>query len=260
MKTKKGERKNSRTLRSIAVAAAALAIVGMIVAAPLYAGAGNGRYGGGPRVRCDGDGPHGYGRGEGMHGGRYRCDAGPGMRHHGTWGAGDIDFLAVALDLSETQVKEIEPVLAEQREKMLQLREELGMGRGWGPDRGRNGMRMNRMHRCGDYGNVDRTELRARMRREQREFEKNHEKFLERIERARNECDEKLAKILDQGQMEKWRKFRALRDWLRCPKRQRVDIGACPASVPYLSKTASDTPSTGVQFGAWRSGSPATRP
>ncbi len=141
------------------------------------------------------------------------------MNRFGAWNEGNIEFLAIVLDLSDRQIEEIEPVMAEQRERMIELRKKFGMGPG--RDRAWKMKRMNRMHGRGTYDNVDRTEMRARMRRESRDFEKDREKFLGRVDRARGECDNKLEKILDEGQMKKLRELRDLRDRRREERMER---------------------------------------
>jgi hypothetical protein len=119
-----------------------------------------------------------------------------------------VAFLEIILDLSASQVKEIEPILAEHHEKMRELRREARVG-------GRQAMRMNRVHRHECCDMLDRTEMRAKMRRQRREFGEDSEKIRKRIERDRDEFEKKLAGVLDDGQMKKLRELRELRDTRR---------------------------------------------
>jgi hypothetical protein len=151
------------------------------------------------------------------------CGAGEAGGHHigavhagprfGLGPEGGLEFFRIVLDLSDSQVREIEPVIAEHQEKMAELREK-------GARRVRRAARMNRMHACGCCDRVDRTEMRAKMRRQRREFEKEREEMRERVERSRGELEERLEKILDDGQMKKYRELRELREQRREERRE----------------------------------------
>jgi hypothetical protein len=130
-------------------------------------------------------------------------NAGP--HRFGNGSDGGIGFFKIVLDLSDSQVSEIEPILTEHHEKMAELR-------GKGTMQGQRAMKMKRMHRNDCCDKVDRTEMRANMRRQRRELEKDRGEMHTRMERNREELDGKLAKILDDGQMKKYRDLRELRE------------------------------------------------
>jgi len=178
----KNGKKSVRTARSAGGGALALAIIGLILFSPLNAGAG-----------ADGTGRHHPGS---MDAGQRRLAADP-QTH--------IAFLEIVLDLSADQVEEIRPVLAEHREKVDEIHEKYGM-------RPRRDIRMNHMQGRGCCDKVDRTEMRGEIRRQRREMEKDREKMHQRLERSRRDMDDRLAGILDEGQLRKYRALRELQD------------------------------------------------
>ena len=135
---------------------------------------------------------------------------------------GHVEFLEIVLDLSEKQADEVREILAELHEKRMKFDNGRMMAghRGQGT-RGRHEARRNHVHRHSDCDRVDRTEMRARMRRERREFEKDREKTRSRIERHRSETEKKLAKVLDDSQMNKLRELHELREDHRDQRQER---------------------------------------
>jgi hypothetical protein len=127
-------------------------------------------------------------------------------------GGEGIEFFRIALDLTDDQAREMEPILEEHHDKMMKLREGGIGGR-------RAEMRMNRMHRHNRCDRVDRTEMRANMRRQRREMEKDREKIRKRIDRGREDLDKKLSRVLDKDQMRKFRELRELRESRRHDRR-----------------------------------------
>ena len=192
MNTKESRRKIKGIVRFTGGGALLMAIIGMIIFSPLSAGEQGARHGRGDSEACE-VGRRDFGA---AHAGQHRF--GINSEDH-------IAFLEIVLDLSDDQVEELEPILAEQHEKTTDLRGEHRM-------HSRQAMRMKRMHRSERCDNVDHTEMRANMRRQRREFEKDREEMWASRERHRNEMDEKLAKVLDDGQMKKYRELRELRE------------------------------------------------
>jgi hypothetical protein len=193
MNGKNENKKLGRIVRFTGWGALLMATIGLILFSPLSASGQDVRRGRGID-EAGGAGGHPYGApGAGPH--RFASDP----DEH-------IAFLEIVLDLSADQVKEIEPILAEHHEKIAGLR-------GEGRKQGRHhDMRMKRMHRSGRCDKVDRTEMRAKIRRQRRELEQDREKMRASMERSRDELDKKLSKVLDDGQMEKYRKLRVLRE------------------------------------------------
>jgi len=200
MNTKESRKKMKGIVRFTGGGALLLAMIGLIMFSPLSAGERGARHGN-EYIGAGGAGGHHIGA---MH-------AGP--RHPGINTGDEIAFLEIVLDLSASQVEEIEPILAEHHEKMAGLRGEGGI-------QGRHDKRMKRMHRDARCDKVDMTEMRAEMRRQRREFEKDREEMHKRMERNREEFDGKLAKVLDDDQMEKYRKLRELREDRREERRE----------------------------------------
>jgi hypothetical protein len=177
-----------------------MAIIGMIIFSPLSAGEQGARHGS-VCIEAGGAGGHQFGA----------MNAGP--RRLGNDPERGIEFFEIVLDLSDDQVEELKPILKEHHEKMAELR-------GDGRNHGHRAMRMKRMHRNDCCDKVDMTEERAAMRRQRRELEKDRDKMHDRMERSREELDEKLAKVLDDDQMEKYLKLRELREEHREHRRE----------------------------------------
>ncbi len=177
-----------------------LAIIGLIMFSPLTASERGAR--------------HGHGDFEAVEAGGNNFGAmNAGPRRFGNGPEGGIEFFKIVLDLSDSQAEELEPILAEHHEKIGELR-------GKGRMQARQAMRMKRMHRNDGCDNVDQVEMRAKMRRQRREFEKNRNTMRKRVDRNREELDEKLAKVLDDDQMEKYLKLRELREEGREERRE----------------------------------------
>ena len=200
MNTKESRKKIKRFARFTGGGALLLAIIGLIIFTPLSASERGARHEK-ECIEAGGAGGHQFGA---MNAGPRRLENGPER---------GLEFFTIVLDLSESQVEELDPILSEHFEKMGELR-------GEGRMQGRRAMRMKRMHRDGGCDKVDMTEMRANMRRQKREFEKTHEEMHKRVERNREELDEKLAKILDDDQMEKYLKLRELREEGREERRE----------------------------------------
>ncbi len=178
-----------------------MALIGLILSSPLSASGQDGQYG--------------YGAG---HGGRSHS----GPHYIGADPEGQVEFLQIVLDLSEKQTEEVREILAEQHEKRMKYADGRRMaGRGGKGTYGRHEARRNHMHRHSDCDRVDRTEMRARIRRERREFEKDREEIRGRMERHRGETEEKLAKVLDDDQMNKLRELHELREDHRDQRQER---------------------------------------
>jgi hypothetical protein len=195
MKRESRGKKLNGIIRLTGAGAILMAMIGLITFSPLAAGARN---------EC---GNFGAGAAGGHHFGAVNAGPrlGPGLE-------GGIEFLRIVLDLSDSQVKEIEPIIEEHREKTAGIR---GEGR-----RTRRDMRINRMHGRHRCDNVDRTEMRANMRRQRREFEKDREEIRESLDRNREEFEEKLSGLLDNGQMKKFRELRELRGKRRAERQK----------------------------------------
>lgn len=200
MNTKRSRKALNGIVRFTGGGALLMAIIGMIIFSPLSAGERGARHGN-ELTEARGAGGHQFGA---MNTGPRRLGNGPER---------GIEFFTIVLDLSDSQVEELQPILAEQHEKMSELR-------GKGMAQGRQAMRMKRMHRDDRCDKVDRTEMRADMRRQKREFEKNSEEMHKRVERNHEELDKKLAKVLDDDQMEKYLKLRELREDRRDQRRE----------------------------------------
>jgi hypothetical protein len=114
----------------------------------------------------------------------------------------DLELMTIVLDLTDDQIAEIEPILDEHQDKMDDLRAE-------GMKRMRRTARKNRVHRNSGYDKVERREMRAQMREKMRE---HREKMAEAREKGREDLDEKLAGVLDDGQMKKLVELRELRE------------------------------------------------
>ena len=201
MNAKKNREKMNWIVRFTGGGALLLAIIGLIHNSPLSASEQGARHE--YRVHEAGE----VGR-------RYFGAVHASPRRFGSGSENHIAFLEIVLDLSESQVEEIEPILNERREKMDELRSR-------GRMQGRRAMRMKRMHRSDCCDKVDRTSMRADMRRQRREFEKDRDSMRSRIERHREEMDEKLAKVLDAGQMKKLSELRELKSGRREERRER---------------------------------------
>jgi hypothetical protein len=129
-------------------------------------------------------------------------------------GGGGMEFFRIVFDLTDEQVEELTPLVEEHMEQMMEMRREARGQR-------RHAARMNRSHRRCCCDNVDRTEMRAKMRRQRRESEKTRTEMRKRAERHRGEFEEKLEKILDEDQMRKYRELRELREERREERRER---------------------------------------
>ena len=199
MNTKENGKKIKRTVRFTGGGALILAIIGLIMFSPLTAS---------ERGASRGHGDSGAGMAGGHHIGAMHAGS-----RFGNGPEGGIEFFEIVLGLSASQVEEIEPILAEHREKMGELRRE-------GRMQGRHDMRMKRMHRDDRCDKVDRTEMRAEMRRQRRESGKDRDEMHKRMDRNREELDGKLAKVLDKDQMEKYRRLRELREDRREERRE----------------------------------------
>lgn len=192
MNTKESRRKIKGIVRFTGGGALLMAIIGLIIFSPLSAGEQGAR--------------HVHGNHEAGAAGRRNFGAAQvGLHRFGIGSEDHISFLEIVLDLSGDQVEELEPILAEQHEKTAELRGENRMY-------SRQAMRMKRMHRGDHCDKVDQTEMRANMRRQRREFEKDRDRMLKRMEMHRAEFDKKLAEVLDDGQMKKYRELRELRE------------------------------------------------
>ena len=195
-----------RLVRFAGGGALLMALIGLILFSPLSASGQDGNYG--------------YGAGQG---GRHSADRSHSGPHYiGTDPEGHVEFLEIVLDLSEKQTEEVREILAQQHEERMKLHEDSMMagrrGRGM---QGRHETRRNRMHRHNDCDRVDRTEMRARMRRERREVEKDREEMRSSIEKQRGETEKKLAKVLDDDQMQKLRELHELREDHRDQRQER---------------------------------------
>lgn len=195
-----------RLVRFTGGGALLMALIGLILLSPLSV---NGQ-----------DGQYGYGKGQG---GRYSADRSHSGPHYiGADPEGHVEFLEIVLDLSEKQAEEVKEILAEQHEKRMKFDDGRRMyGRRGSGTYGRHEARRNHVHRHSDCDRVDRVEMQARMRRERREFDKDREKTRSRIERNRKETEEKLAKVLDDGQMKKLRELHELREDHREERQER---------------------------------------
>ncbi len=195
-----------RLVRFTGGGALLMALIGLILLSPLSASGQDSHYG--------------YGAG---YGGRHSADRSHSGPHYiGADPEGHVEFLEIVLDLSEKQAGEVREILAEQHEKRMKFDDGRRMaGRhGRGMHAGHEARR-NNMHRHSDCDRVDRTEMRARMRRERRKFEKDSEKTRSRIERHRGETEKKLAKVLDETQMKKLRELHELREDHRDQRQER---------------------------------------
>jgi len=195
-----------RLVRFAGGGALLMALIGLILYSPLSASGQDSHYG--------------YGAGNG---GRHSADRSHSGPHYiGADPEGHVEFLEIVLNLSEKQAGQVREILAEQHEKRMKFDDCRMMAghRGEGMY-GRHEARRNHVHRHSDCDRVDRTEMRARMRRERREFEKDREKTRSRIERHRGETEEKLAKILDDSQMNKLRELHELREDHRGQRQER---------------------------------------
>jgi len=200
MNTKESRKKIKGIVRFTGGGAILMAIIGLIIFSPISAGEQGAR--------------HGHRNHEaGASGRRDFGAAHAGSHRFGINSEDQIAFLEIVLDLSEDQAEELEPIIAEQHEKMTELR-------GEGRMHGRRAMRMKRMQRHERCDKVDQTEMRANMRRQRRELEKNRDEMRASMERHRNEMDEKLANVLDDGQMKKYRELRKLREERREERRE----------------------------------------
>lgn len=200
MNTKESRKKMKGIVRFTGGGALLLAIIGLIMFSPLTASERGARHGN-ECTEAGEAGGHQFGA----------MNAGP--RRLGNAPERGIEFFTIVLDLSDSQVEELDPILSEHFEKMSELR-------GKGMAQGRRAMRMKRMHRNDRCDKVDMTEMRADMRRQKREFEKNREEIRGSVERNHEELDKKLAKVLDDDQMEKYRKLRELREEGREERRE----------------------------------------
>ena len=183
-----------------------IAIVGLILFSPLSASGQDGRYG--------------YAAGNGGRHSAGRSNSGP--HYIGADPEGHVEFLEIVLDLSDKQAEEIGAILAEQHEKRMKL----GGGRMMAGDRGkgiggRHEARRNHVRRYRDCDRVDRTEMRARMRRDRREMNEQREKYQGRMDKLRKDTEEKFATVLDDSQMKKLRELHELREDHRDQRQER---------------------------------------
>lgn len=199
MNTKESRKKIKGIVRFTGGGALLMAIIGLIIFSPLSAGEQGAR--------------HGHRNHEaGASGRRDFGAAHAGSHRFGINSEDQIAFLEIVLDLSEDQVEELEPIIAEQHEKMAELHGDRMQGR--------RAMRMKRMQRRDRCDKVDLTEMRANMRRQRRELEKDRDEIRDTMEKNRDEFDEKFAKVLDDGQMKKYRELRELREERREERRE----------------------------------------
>jgi hypothetical protein len=197
MKTKESRVKKENKVRFTGGGALLMAMIGLIILSPLTA-SGQDHFDGDEAAEAD---EHYLGA---VHTGPRRFGPGP---------EASIEFMTIVLDLSESQVEEIEPILDEHHEKMAKLRDK-------GVKRGRRGVKISRIHHC-CCDRFDKTEMRAKMRRQKRKMEKSREEILEKVERNREKFEKKLAEVLDEDQMKKFRELRELRDSRREEMREK---------------------------------------